>query len=183
MAKTVLYFNNIKQKVLAFARTFFYCKKILCKMKLVLINVFVLVGCVIGAGFMSGREFIIFFNGTNPLFISICFFIIFFCISLLFLSIGKKLGCYDLCSLNKSLFGKWSVFFNAIFIINLFLSVSTMILRSWWCVRFLTKRTETRMTAMRTSEISRQTIQARLSLKCWILSKNSQRQYKDIIQI
>ena len=54
--------------------------------------VFAVVGCVVGIGFVSGKELAVFFEHSNPLFVSVTFFVLFFAVTLLFFVLGKKTG-------------------------------------------------------------------------------------------
>ena len=89
--------------------------------------VLTVVGCVVGIGFSSGKELAIFFDGLNPVFVSLCFFVLFFVATLLFFALGKNTGAYDLFDLNQKLFGKWSFAFDFVFVVTCFLSCAVML--------------------------------------------------------
>ena len=89
--------------------------------------VFAVVGCVVGIGFVSGKELSVFFKNSNPLFVSWCFFVLFFCVTLLLFILGKKTDADDVLQLNKKLFGKWNFIFDFVFVFTCFLACTVML--------------------------------------------------------
>lgn len=85
------------------------------------------VGCVLGIGFLTGKELVVFFAGKNPLFVSLCFFVVFFCLVFLFLFLGRQYGTNDISVVNKSIFGKCGIVFDFVFMATCFLSVCAML--------------------------------------------------------
>ena len=89
--------------------------------------VFAVVGCVVGIGFVSGKELSVFFESSNALFVSLSFFVLFFCVTLLFFLLGKKTGADDVLQLDKKLFGKWGFAFDFVFVVTCFLTCAVML--------------------------------------------------------
>lgn len=87
----------------------------------------VIIGCVVGAGFASGRELLVFFDGANPYAASASFFVLFFAVSCLFLHNSRSLRPDGMTDLNARIFGRFSPIFDAVFLLNYFLAVATMI--------------------------------------------------------
>ena len=85
------------------------------------------VGCVLGVGFLTGKELVVFFGGKNPLFVSLCFFVLFFGLVFLFLFLGRQYDTNDISVVNKSIFGKCGIVFDFVFIATCFLSVCAML--------------------------------------------------------
>lgn len=86
-----------------------------------------IVGCVLGVGFLTGKELIVFFGQKSPFFVSVCFFILFFCLVFLFLSLGKKYETSDISVINKSIFGRFGIVFDFVFVATCFVSISAML--------------------------------------------------------
>ncbi len=81
---------------------------------------------MLGVGFLTGKELVVFFGGKNPLFVSLCFFLLFFCLVFLFLFLGRQYDTNDISVINKSIFGKFGVVFDFVFITTCFLTVCAM---------------------------------------------------------
>lgn len=109
------------------APSFLQCKRIYFTMKKVLTVSLVVIGCVVGAGFASGREMLVFFQNGNPLLVAAAFFVLFCGVTFLFLHMSKTANASGITQINKAVFGKFSFVFNAIFVLNYFLAASAMI--------------------------------------------------------
>ncbi|MBQ9714823.1 MAG: hypothetical protein IJV77_00265 [Clostridia bacterium] len=92
------------------------------------------VGCVLGIGFLTGKELTLFFGNANALAVSVCFFFLFFAICFLFLRLGKKYLCDDVTSLNDRLFDKGAKAFSFVFVLTCFLVCAVMMagVQSLW---------------------------------------------------
>lgn len=108
-------------------RPFFMRGIIYCCMKKVLATSAVTIGCVVGAGFVSGREALVFFGGADPLFCAAAFFLLFFVFVFAVLRAGAKHGAKDIRELDKALFGKFSPLFDGVFLLNGFFALSAML--------------------------------------------------------
>ena len=86
-----------------------------------------IVGCVLGVGFLTGKELVVFFGEKNPLFVSLCFFVLFFCLVFLFLSLGKKYKTTNISVINKNIFGSLGIVFDFVFVATCFLSLCAML--------------------------------------------------------
>jgi len=86
-----------------------------------------IVGCVLGVGFLTGKELVVFFGEKNPLFVSLCFFVLFFCLVFLFLSLGKKYKTTNISVINKNIFGRLGIVFDFVFVATCFLSLCAML--------------------------------------------------------
>ena len=86
-----------------------------------------IVGCVLGVGFLTGKELVVFFGTKSPFFVSSCFFLLFFLLVFLFLSLGKKYKTNDISVINKSIFGRFGIVFDFVFVATCFVSISAML--------------------------------------------------------
>lgn len=93
-------------------------------MKKVLSTAAVTLGCVIGAGLVSGREAAVFFGGVNPASLAV-FCMLFFCAVYFVLRQSDDAG--DITQLGKNLFGRFWAAPNAALAFNYFVCLTVMI--------------------------------------------------------
>ena len=82
---------------------------------------------MLGVGFLTGKELVVFFGAKSPFFVSSCFFLLYFCLVFLFLSLGKKYKTNDISVINKSIFGRFGIVFDFVFVATCFVSISAML--------------------------------------------------------
>lgn len=91
--------------------------------------IFLILGAIIGAGFSSGKEIIVFFTGSGNfsylLIVSITFFLYFILSSLI--KLGEKVKPNNIKDINKTLFKKSSKFFDIFILIGLFIFITAMV--------------------------------------------------------
>lgn len=84
------------------------------------------VGTVIGAGFASGREILSFF-GNMPSYLSVALCaVLFFLLTLLFLTVGNRVRGNDIGTVNRRLAGRGDVVLNICLLFNSAVSLSAM---------------------------------------------------------
>ncbi|MEG1527607.1 MAG: hypothetical protein RR248_02675 [Clostridia bacterium] len=94
----------------------------------------VIVGCVIGAGFASGKEVLIFFYQGNPLLVFISCFILFFVGTVLFLIASNRYKIYDTHILFYKIFGRLNIIFELLINLAYFIVLATMLAGSNLCL-------------------------------------------------
>ncbi|MGN1208100.1 MAG: hypothetical protein ACI4TI_01380 [Christensenellales bacterium] len=91
--------------------------------------IFLIIGSVVGAGFASGKEIVVFFSGAGKLsyviILLVAIFLYFVIKNLIIL--GKDVQSKNIKDVNKILFKKSHAFFDAFIIIGLFVFITAMI--------------------------------------------------------
>ena len=80
---------------------------------------FYIVGAIIGAGFASGKEIIVFFKEGGLNYLSVFYVaLLIFAFCLVFLSVGSKINSSSIVKVNQALGGKLSNLFNLLTVFN-----------------------------------------------------------------
>ena len=104
--------------ILSFAQYFYNMKKD------ILLDAATVAGCTIGVGFLSGKEAQLFFGSfTNVLIFALCFF----ALNMLVRTFCRAHCCFDVNSLSKCCFGRFSALFTALFLLCSFVCVVTIL--------------------------------------------------------
>ena len=91
--------------------------------------IFLIIGAIIGAGFSSGKEIVVFFSGAGNysyiLIIIIAFFLYLVLSSLI--KLGQNIQPHNIKDINKTLFKKHSSFFDFFILVGLFIFITAMV--------------------------------------------------------
>ena len=89
---------------------------------------FYIVGAIIGAGFASGKEIIVFFKESGLNYLSVFYVaLLIFGFCLVFLSVGSKINSTSIVKVNQALGGKLSNLFNLLTVFNCVIVLSAML--------------------------------------------------------
>jgi len=91
--------------------------------------IFLIIGSIIGAGFSSGKEIVVFFSNAGKIsyvIIILTFFLLYYSINA-FIKFANLVSANNIYSLNKILFKKTYKFFNFFILAGLFIFISAMV--------------------------------------------------------
>jgi len=86
-----------------------------------------IVGMIVGAGFVSGREIISFFGANASPWTAVPIAAFIFCVSALFLFIGARVNAKNISEVNQKLAGKYHVVADAFLLVNSFIVLAGML--------------------------------------------------------